>query len=306
MKYQIMLNILFSLLAKKTVSARELANRNEVSERSIYRYIDEMTIAGIPIDIRRGRGGGVYISDSFRLPSNFFSKEEYNATLSALQAMRGQLDDKAIESAIEKLSCNVREEKRDPSVHGDIIVDSSTWGDHQFTEKIHLLQGAIRRNEIVDIDYVSRTGEHTKRHIEPYVLIYKQNIWYVYAYCLKRESFRLFKIGRIRTMRLTEKYFEKQEIDVADIPLNFRQEKVKTTTVRLEISPEILPDAEEWLGLDCIHPAEGKFCADIDLPEDDGLIRKILSLGRGVKVLYPQSVKEAVKGSAKEIASYYE
>jgi predicted DNA-binding transcriptional regulator YafY len=265
-----------------------------------------MTIAGIPIDVCRGRNGGVYISDSFRLPSNFFTKEEYNAALSALQAMRGQLDDNAIESAIEKLSCNVREEKGDITLHGDIIVDSSGWGDHQFTEKIHLFQRAIRQNEIVDIDYVSRTGEHTKRNVEPYVLIYKQNIWYVYAYCLKRKSFRLFKIGRIRTVRLTEKFFERQELNVADIPLNFRQEQVRSTEIRLEISPEILPDAEEWLGLDCIRPAEGKFCAVIDLPEDDGLIRKILSLGRGVKVLYPQSVKQAVKDAAREIASYYE
>jgi predicted DNA-binding transcriptional regulator YafY len=306
MKYQIMINILMTLLAKKTVSARELAQRNEVSERSVYRYIDEMIIAGIPIDIRRGRGGGVYISDSFRLPNGFFTREEYNATLSALQAMRGQLDDSAIDSAIEKIAATEREEMLSPSLHGDIIVDSSGWGDYRFTEKIHVLQGAIRRNEIVDIDYVSRTGEHTQRKIEPYVLIYKQNIWYVYAYCLKRESFRLFKLGRIRTMRLTEKFFEKQEIDAAEIPLNFKQEKVKTTTVRLEISPEIMPDAEEWLGVECILPAEGKFCATVDLPNDDGLIRKILSLGRGVKVLYPQSVQEAVKEAAKEIASYYE
>jgi predicted DNA-binding transcriptional regulator YafY len=301
-----MINILFTLLSRKTVSARELAHRNNVSERSIYRYIDEMVIAGIPIDIRRGRDGGVYISDSFRLPSGFFTKEEYNATLSALQAMRGQLDDSAIDSAIEKLAASEREQALAPSLHGDIIVDSSAWGERQFTEKIHVLQGAIRRNEIVAIDYVSRTGEHTKRNIEPYVLIYKQNIWYVYAYCLKRESFRLFKIGRIRTMRLTEKFFEKQTIDVADIPLNFRQEKVKTTTVRLEISPEVLPDAEEWLGVDCIRSVGENFCADIELPEDDGLIRKILSFGRGVKVLYPQSVQAAVQQAAREIASYYE
>jgi predicted DNA-binding transcriptional regulator YafY len=107
-------------------------------------------------------------------------------------------------------------------------------------------------------------------------------------------------------MRLSEKYFEKQEINVADIPLNFQQEKEKSAEIRLEISPDILPDAEEWLGLDCIRPVDVKFCAVIDLPEDDGLIRKILSLGKGVKVLYPQSVKEALREAATEIASYYE
>ena len=306
MKYQIMMDIFFTLLMKPKVSARELAEKNGVSPRSIYRYVEELTIAGIPIDVQPGRGGGVYISDTFKLPVNFMTEKEYFAVIDAIHAMRGQIEDKNLDSALHKLSGQVKREKADLSMTGDVIVDSSTWGDYRFNDKIHLLQSAIQDLESLEIDYVARNGEHTKRTIDAHVLVYKQNVWYVYAYCHKREQFRLFKIGRIRTARLTGKKFIKREFSRENIPLQFRQEEEEPTEVKLEISPEVLPDAEEWLGVDCIQNLDGKFYARMALPDNDGLIRKILSLGEGVKVVYPERVKEAVKEAAKKIIAAHE
>lgn len=306
MKYQIMMNIFFTLLARKKISAGELAARNDVSVRSIYRYVDELTVAGVPIDIQQGRGGGVYISDTFKLPVNFMTEKEYFAAIEAMKAMRGQIEDKDLDSAIDKLSQQVKNEKAEQSMTGDVIVDSSAWGDYRFNDKLRLLQSAVRGLEILEIDYVSRTGEHTKRAIEPHVLVYKQNIWYVYAYCHKRVQFRLFKIGRIRTARLTGKKFVKREFSRENIPLQFKQEDEEPIEVKLQISAEALPDAEEWLGVDCIQAVDGKFFAVMALPDNDGLIRKILSLGAGVKVVYPESVKEAVKKAALQIIAAHE
>ncbi len=306
MKYQIMMDIFFTLLARKKVSAGEFAIRHGVSERSIYRYVDEMTIAGIPVDVQQGRYGGIYISDAYKLPVNYMNEKEYLAAIDAMKAMRGQIENEHLDSAIEKLSRQVKREIADRSMTGDVIVDSSTWGDYRFNEKIKVLQNAIHNLESLEIDYVSRNGEHTKRVIDPHVLVYKQNIWYVYAYCHKREQFRLFKIGRIRTIRRTENNFVKREFVREDIPLQFRQENDKPTEVKLEIAGDTLPDAEEWLGVDCIHEENGKFYAVITLPENDGLIRKILSLGDGVKVVYPERIKTAVKEAAKKIIAAYE
>ncbi len=306
MKYQIIMDIFFTLLARKKVSAGELAARHDVSIRSIYRYVDELTIAGIPVDVQQGRNGGIYISDAYKLPVNYMSEKEYLAAIDAMKAMRGQIENEYLDSAIDKLSRQVKREKNDGAMTGDVIVDSSTWGDYRFNEKIKVLQNAIHNLESLEIDYVSRNGEHTKRVIDAHVLVYKQNIWYVYAYCHKREQFRLFKIGRIRTIRCTEHYFIKREFAREDIPLQFRQENDEPTEVKLEIAGDTLPDAEEWLGVDCIHAENGKFYAVIALPDNDGLIRKILSLGDGVKVVYPERIKIAVKEAAKKIIAAHE
>ena len=86
MKYQIIMDMFFTLLARKRVSAAELAARYGVSVRSIYRYVEELTVSGVPVDIAHGRYGGVYISDAYKLPVNFLNKAEYRATLDAMQA----------------------------------------------------------------------------------------------------------------------------------------------------------------------------------------------------------------------------
>ena len=307
MKFQIMMDILFTLLVKKQISAGELARRNGVSVRSIYRYVDELTVSGVPIDIRHGRNGGIYVSDSFKLPAGFMTKEEYGAALSAMRAMQGQVENEALDSAIEKLSSREKSDRRiDLTVSGDVIVDSSTWGDRRFSDKIKVLQDSIRTRETLEIDYISRSGEHTKRKIDPHTLVYKQNIWYVYAYCHKRKQFRLFKIGRIRTTRKTEQSFEIRPFDQADIPLNFQREQAERIRVKLEIAENILPDAEEWLGVECIRKEKGKFIAEMELPQNEGLIYKILGFGEGIKVLYPAEIGAAVKQAARKTAAVYE
>ena len=307
MKYQIMMDIFFALLSRKLVSAGELAKRNGVSVRSIYRYVDELSVAGIPLQIRAGRGGGIFIPDSFKLPVNYMNKEEYRAAIDAMKAMRGQIEDRALDSAIDKLTRQVKDEIADSSVTGDVIVDSGAWGDRRFSDKLKMLQRAVQNCALIEIEYVSRTSERTVRRIEPHVLIYKQNVWYVYAYCHKRKEFRLFKVGRIRAITETEETFERRAFVREDIPLQFYKEKTEQVDVKLEIDPSALPDVEEWLGVDCILRApDGKVQAEVTLPADDGLIGKLLSFGQKVKVIYPQTIKDEVVKAAQKIVNTYE
>ena len=87
MKYQIMIGILFTLLKERRVTATELAAKYEISPRSVYRYIDEMTVAGIPINVARGQYGGIYISDAYMLPRGFLTRAEYDRAIAAMNAM---------------------------------------------------------------------------------------------------------------------------------------------------------------------------------------------------------------------------
>ena len=202
MKFQIMLGILFTLLAKRKVSAGYLASRYEVSVRTIYRYIDEMTVAGIPIDVARGSQGGIYISDAFKLPKGLMTKEEYGRAIDAMLAMNEQLSDPVLASAIAKLSAQVKSEQKDLTLSGNILVDSGSWGDaYDFSEKLKVLEEAVEKCDCLDMTYIARSGEESRRTIEPHLLIYKQNIWYVYAWCRTRQDFRLLFRLRVRLRR---------------------------------------------------------------------------------------------------------
>lgn len=88
MKYQIMLGIFFTLLNNRKATATELAKKFSCSVRSIYRYVDEMTVAGVPIDLMQGARGGIRISDSYKLPKGLMTREEYDKTLDALGVPR--------------------------------------------------------------------------------------------------------------------------------------------------------------------------------------------------------------------------
>lgn len=305
MKYEIMINILFDLLTQRKLSASYLAKKYEVSVRSIYRYVDEMTVAGIPIDVMRGANGGVYIPDSFKLPRGLLSREEYARTAEALLAMYEQTHDPVLESARGKLTAQMKAEKFDTALSGNIIVDCGTWGDERrFSDKLTVLQQATEKKEALSIEYFDRTGETTRRTIQPYVLIYKQNIWYVWAFCTLRGEFRTFRVGRMRTIRNTGETFERKPFTREDITLNFwRNEKI--ADVKLKISPEKLPYAEDWLGVDNIYKKDGEYFAELILPDDAALVGNILSAGAGMTVLSPLSLAEKVKKEAEKIAASY-
>ncbi|MDE6505540.1 MAG: YafY family transcriptional regulator [Clostridia bacterium] len=303
MKYNIMFKMLMLLLQKRKITAAELARRYEVSVRSIYRYVDELIICGVPIDIERGRYGGLTIADTYRLPTGYFTREEFAATVNALNAMSSQISDENLVSAREKLESKQKYGEKELSVCGNIIVDGGSWtGGNKFSDKMKVCEQAVNECKRLLIDYISRGGEHSKRVIDPYVLIFKQNVWYVWAYCHTKQDFRTFKIGRIRSAKFTGAEFKKKEFTRKDIDLNFNYNDDELIEVELEIEKSSLADAEEWLGIDNIEPHGGALVARVFLPDDNSLVNKILGYGGAVKVLSPPELRQRVKTAAKKIA----
>lgn len=302
MKYEIMIKIMMLLLSKRKMTAKQIAERYDISTRSVYRYVEELNVCGVPIDVERGRYGGLTVADTFRLPTGYFTREEYASTINALTAMSSQVADESIISALEKLQRQQKNEKRELSVCGNIIVDGGTWGNgKKFSEKMRVCETAVNEEKCLLIDYISRGGEHSKRVIEPHVLIFKQNVWYVYAFCRSKQTFRTFKIGRIKSATFTGESFNKREFTKDEIDLEFRYSSKNLVDVELEIQKSSLADAEEWLGIDNIEPRGNSFFARMSLP-DEGLVNKILSYGGAVKVIEPQELKEQIKKAAKKIA----
>ena len=137
MKYETMIKIMMLLLTKRKLTASQIADRYGISTRSVYRYVEELNVCGVPVDVTRGRYGGIYVADTFRLPTGYLTRGEYSAAINALNAMASQVTDENIISALEKLQRQQKSEKRELSVCGNIIVDGGTWGGgKKFSEKM--------------------------------------------------------------------------------------------------------------------------------------------------------------------------
>lgn len=310
MKFSILLEMVFDLLAKRKVTAVYFAEKFDISVRTVYRYVDDLTLAGVPIQVVRGRDGGICISDSYKLPKGFMTKEEYESAINALELMYAQLPEERFLNAKRKLSAQVKAETRDFSLSaevGSILVDGGTWGDSSaFADKLRLFEECIKEKTVIEIEYHSREGERTQRRIEPHVLVCKQNVWYLYAFCHKQRAFRLFRVGRILSTVKTDERFTKRTFTRQDIPLNFSAMDTDFIEVRFQIAEKSFADAQDWLGAENLRQIGDNWFADVTLPNDESLVGKILGLGDGIRVLSPISLKEKVSQTANRIAKNHQ
>ncbi|MBQ8197582.1 MAG: YafY family transcriptional regulator [Clostridia bacterium] len=308
MKFEILIRILFELMSKKSVSAIYLADKYEVSTRTIYRYINCIECAGIPIYTTRGKYGGFSIVDSYKFSSTFMTVSEYNQTIDALSAIVKSVPNKTLSSAINKLKAGSRNEFNSFDIKsGNLIIDAGPWGDTVgYKAKLALLQRAIDEKSVLTIKYHDRTGSVSERNIEPHVIVFKQGLWYVYAYCRLRNEFRFFKTGRIEQANFTGEKFSRREINNDELPLNFWHANIIAEDVIMEIDKSVLSDVEEWLGIENVKEINGKHVAEVSLPYDEGLVSKIMSYGKGVKVISPQKLKDKIKENVSELIEIYQ
>lgn len=307
MKYQMMLKILFLLLARKKVSAKYIADRYELSLRTVYRYIDELSLSDVPIYNIRGRNGGYAISDSYKIPANFLTEEESEKVIQTLTEINGELGSQVLDTAISKIGSISKQSGEDLHISfGNLVIDGSGWGTGDiYGETIKIIQRAIEDNSFVSISYRDRDGNTTERDIEPHTLILKQGLWYTYAYCKLRNTFRLFKVGRIEKIKLlNENFIKRQMEDIKSVLSKFYDNAPED--IDLLIDQSIRPDVEEWLGVNKISVSQsGKITATAKLPISDYLTAKILSFGNKIKVLSPEKLKNAVIKTAQSVKDLY-
>ena len=308
MKFEIMLRILFELLSKKCIKAQYLADKYEVSVRSIHRYINALEMAGVPIYTLRGNQGGFAIIDTYKLSSTFMTVSEFEQVINALSAITEGVPNKELTNVISKLKATVKNEYSGFDIKGgNLIIDAGPWGEtNGYKSKLVIIQKSIDECKKLKITYHDRNGDITDRVIEPHIILFKQGLWYVFAYCNLRREFRFFKTGRIEHANLLNEQFIRQDLSKMELPLNFWHNNVETEDVLLEVDKKFLSEVEEWLGIENIKKINGKYIADVKLPFDNGLVTKIMGYGNGIKVISPPQLKKSVKNCAKEILANYD
>lgn len=308
MKYETMIKILFLLLSRKKVTTSYIAKRFDISTRTALRYLTAISLADIPLISEPGRYGGYYVADSFKLPACFMSEKEFDAVISTLESCNEQLGNKEIDSATEKLKSLKRSDLSKNSLSSShFVIDGSSWnGNDDIKNVVSTIENAIENKKTVNIKYRDKSGEETLREIEPELIILKQGLWYVYAYCKLRKDLRIFKVTRIIYADATNNDFVpranvKNNLDLGEWFKNLPRENVE-----LELSDICRSDIEEWLGMNSVYTAQdGKLRASAELPIDGWLITKLLGFGSGVKVLSPERLKKNVILAAKSVIELY-
>ncbi len=285
--------IVYILLNKKTITARELSEHFEVSMRTIYRDIDTLSGAGIPIYTSKGKGGGISLLDNFVLKKSMLSEQEQDEILMSLQSLNAvKLPD--IEPVLNKLSIIFNKQGKNW-----IDVDFSHWGSDN-REKFNLLKTAILSANVVSFDYFSSAGEKTARVVEPLKLVFKGQSWYLYGFCRAKDDFRIFKITRIKSLMDSTEVFKRNIPNV--IWDNSEQAcRNRMVTIILKIDARMayrLYDEfdQEYI----IKNADGSFTATATFPEDEWIYGYILSYGNYAEVLEPKHIREIVKKKLEE------
>lgn len=306
MKYKIIIDILFLLLSREKVSAKYIADRFYISLRTVYRYIDELSLS-VPLYNIRGRNGGIAICDTYKLPASFLTKEESEFLIGTLKGIKDEINSQTLSSIIDKIMSITKKSGDKFFEFGNLVIDGGPWGNTEMNKsKITLLEKCIEEKKVVYVEYLSRSGVKSQREIEPHTLVLKEGIWYVYAFCRLREKFRLFKLGRIILANETAQTFTRRQLEnVGDILENWYS-TLKGQDIDLTLSEKIKPEIEEWLGVDKVYSlSNGEIRASFNMPIDLALVGKILSFGNEVKVLEPLSLKKLILKTVENITKLY-
>lgn len=297
MKNNRLFRILYYVLGKGKVTAKELADKFEVSVRTIYRDIDSISGAGIPIYATQGKGGGIEIAEDFVLSKSFLSENEKQQIMSALQGLDSttkQYDNELLIKlfALFKIKSS-----------NWIEVDFTNWQNNKLHEKAFSdIKNAILSKHVISFSYFSSNEEETLRYVKPIRLLFKSQDWYLYALCSLRNDFRYFKISRMRHLEIQNQTFEDS---FENLVLEKEIPHENTVKIKIKFDRKAAFRVYDELNGEISEDDDGNLYTEMEMPKDHNLYSYIFSFGDGVEVLEPKEVRIQIKEMISKMAEKY-
>lgn len=287
MKIDRMIGILAILLQQEKVTAPVLAEKFEVSRRTINRDIEALCQAGIPILTTQGPGGGISIMEGYKIDRTLLTSSDMQAILAGLKSLDSVSGTRRYSQLMEKFSAGASN-----LMAGDqhILIDLSAWHKSSLSPKIELIHGAIERGEEIRFIYFSPKGE-SLRQIEPYNLVFYWSGWYVWGWCRDRKDFRLFKLNRMAEPENTGILFERRPVPLPELS----SEKIFPHRYQTKIlfEPTCKWRLVEEFGLDCFcEQPDGKLLLTCGFSDKESVISWILTFGEKAELLEPEELRE--------------
>ena len=305
MRIDRMLAITVMLLNRKRISARELAEKFEISIRTVYRDIDAINMAGIPIVSYAGNNGGFGIIDTYKIDRQLLSLNDMLSMLSALKGVNTTLENNELDSAIEKIHSLVPKDKKEQlNLHLEqFIIDLFPWGySKKKKEQLQIVHKAISAEKLINFDYHNQKGEHVNRTVEPMTILLKGFAWYLFGYCTVRNDFRIFRLTRLKNITTLNKNFTRRKKSYNDMNPSDNIQPTNLMKLVLKFSSKIRFRVEDFYEEENIEYLEsGEMLVTVKFPEDEWVYSTILSYGEHVEVLEPLHVRKIIQQKAKKI-----
>jgi predicted DNA-binding transcriptional regulator YafY len=307
MRIDRLLAITVMLLNRERVSARELAEKFEISVRSVYRDLDAMNLAGIPVESYAGRGGGYGLPENYKIDRRLLTPGDIKAILSSLASVRRSLPLQDIDGTIEKIASLLPAPERRSSVHMEqVVIDTLSWGGNAaLNEKIASIHQAIAACQCLEFHYSTGAGVRSARHVEPMTLFFKGYSWYVFAYCLQRQDYRFFRVTRMKAVHPAGGTFARR-------PDSYRDYLPRLTSAQAPIDMVLeFSAADRQMAEDTFDPEQidvrpdGRVRVALHMPADRHFFSMVLSFGEHVTVVSPASARADLLKKINTISALY-
>lgn len=300
MKLDRLLGIVIVLLNKETITAKELAEKFEVSTRTIYRDLDTLSLSGIPIYTSKGLGGGIALSEGYTLDRLMISDEEKANLLLGIQTLKVTNSFDA-DRLIDKVSALIHHQRQ---VSNWIEIDFTPWGNSDADKKsFELIKQGIIENRAISFSYVNTSDDQHERNVHPIKVIFKGTKWYLWAYCLYKKENRLFKVSRIRNIVLLDETFDPIYMGDQSIEGNYAYETVK---LKLRFHKTILYRLYDDFKEELIkEDGDSHYLVEVSYPLDEWVYGYLLSFGQYVEVIEPLYIRDKLKERLQQTLNYY-
>lgn len=296
MKLDRLLGITMELLTKKRVTATTLAARYEVSVRTIYRDVDLINQAGIPVASYPGADGGFELMSGFYLTRQHFSVDDFLTIYNLLKGIEGTVKGRYT-TILNKLG-TLQPALLNGGCHEQILFDMST-SEHERTW-VQPILNAIERSNLMTLHYTSTSGSCSERQVEPLQLYWEQGVWYLEAYCLLKQAKRIFRVSRISTLEVsTDRFLPRGNLARED------QEAVQGIQAHLRFDSSAGPRVIEQFP-EAFISGEGHLDVQTVFYTKAYAISVILSYGSKVEIISPPELKEDLLQELEEIRKRYE
>lgn len=299
MKIDRLIGILAVLLQEDRVTAPYLAEKFEVSRRTINRDVEDLCKAGIPLVTAQGANGGISIMDGYKIDRTLLTSADMQAILTGLRSLDSVSGTNRYAQLMEKLSAGASD-LMPGSQH--MLIDLSAWSKSALAPKVEQICGAIECGRLLSFRYFAPKGE-SLRSIEPYYLIFRWASWYVWGYCRGREDYRLFKLGRMTELQVGEA-FEKHQAPLPDLT----NERIfpHVHLVKALIEPEYRWRLVEEYGPDSYTvQKDGRLLFSSGFTDEESILSWILSFRGGARLLEPESFRKKLGELGRKLQKQY-
>lgn len=308
MKIDRLVSIIMILLERKKISASELAEMFEVTPRTIYRDIEAISLAGVPIVTYPGVNGGIGIMDEYKIDKKIFTKSDVETLLIGLSSMSSAFSKEEIKCTLAKIKGLFPEEhiKEIELKSNQISIDLTPWiGNKDLKSNLEQIKKAMNDKKILIFNYFDSKGKKSNRKVEPYQLVLKESNWYLQGYCISKQDFRIFKLSRISDIKVIEESFITRKFNLKSLGSWDYIEK-NIIMIKLVVDESLREKMIEHCGEENIKSYKNnKLLIDFPFINDDFGYNLLLSYGDKCECLEPINIRNELIRRIKSMLDKY-